>query len=145
MKRNAKAYSNNIATMTAVNNGEVDGGVIYHYYWYRDQANNKENSGNTALHFFGEQDPGAFVSVSGGGDLKNSKNADKAQQFLAYITGKAGQQALSDSDEYEYSVGSGVAPNAALKPLPELAAPDVNPSKLDGEKVRELMTDAGLI
>ena len=52
MKTNAVVYNDNIATMKAVNAGEVDGGVIYHYYWFRDQANTKEVSGNTELHYF---------------------------------------------------------------------------------------------
>ncbi len=75
MKTNAKIYNDNIATMKAVNAGEVDGGIIYHYYWFRDQANTKEGSGNTALHYFKNHDPGAFVSLSGGGVLKSSKKA----------------------------------------------------------------------
>ena len=48
----------------------VDAGIIYHYYWYRDQAESGENSDNTELYFFGNQDPGAFVSVSGAGVLE---------------------------------------------------------------------------
>ncbi len=73
MKTNAVIYNDNIATMKAVNAGEVDGGIIYHYYWFRDQAKTKEGSGNTALHYFKNEDPGAFVSLSGGGVLKSSK------------------------------------------------------------------------
>ena len=82
MKTNAEIYNDNIATMKAVNAGEVDGGIIYHYYWFRDQAKTKEISGNTALHYFKNQDPGAFVSLSGGGVLKSSKKKHQAQQFL---------------------------------------------------------------
>src|ERR1700742_279788 len=59
MKAGAKIYNDNIATMKAVNAGEVDGGIIYHYYWFRDQANTKEGSGNTALHYFKNEDPSA--------------------------------------------------------------------------------------
>ena len=77
MKTNAKIYNDNIATMKAVNAGEVDGGIIYHYYWFRDQAKTKEGSGNTALHYFKNQDPGAFVSLSGGGVLKSSKKPSR--------------------------------------------------------------------
>ena len=82
--------------MKAVNAGEVDGGIIYHYYWFRDQAKTKEISGNTALHYFKNEDPGAFVSLSGGGVLKSSKKQDQAQQFLKFITGKAGQEVLRE-------------------------------------------------
>ncbi len=76
--------------MKAVNAGEVPVGVIYHYYWYRDQDGTKEISGNTALHYFGDEDPGAFVSISGGGVLASSTHADEAQQFLAWLVGAGG-------------------------------------------------------
>ena len=145
MKANAVVYNDNIATLKAVNAGEVDGGVIYHYYWFRDQAKTKEMSGNTALHYFRNQDPGAFVSLSGGGVLKSSKKADKAQRFLKFITGKAGQEVLQKGDSFEYPVASGVPANAALVPLTDLQAPVVDPSTLDAQKVTDLMTKAGLL
>ena len=84
LKKNAKVYQNNIATMKAVNAGQVPMGIMYHYYWYRDQALTKDGSKNTKLHYFKNQDVGAFVSVSGGGVLKSSKHAADAQKFLAY-------------------------------------------------------------
>ena len=145
MKANAVVYSDNIATLKAVNAGEVDGGVIYHYYWFRDQAKTKEMSGNTALYYFKNQDPGAFVSLSGGGVLKSSKKADKAQQFLKFITGKAGQEVLQKGDSFEYPVASGVPANPALVPLTDLQAPVVDPTTLDAQKVTDLMTKAGLL
>ena len=55
LKANARILQNNIATMKSVNAGEIPCGVIYHYYWYRDQAGTKEGSGNTALHYFKNQ------------------------------------------------------------------------------------------
>ncbi len=145
MKANAVIYSDNIATLRAVNNGEVAGGVIYHYYWYRDQAKTKELSGNTKLHYFGNQDPGAFLSLSGGGVLKSSNKQDKAQRFLTFVTGKAGQEILEKGTSLEYPVGSGVAANPALKPLDQLQAPKVDPSTLDAKQVSDLMTQAGLL
>ncbi len=145
MKSNAVIYSDNIATLRAVNNGEVAGGVIYHYYWYRDQAKTKEMSGNTALHYFGNQDPGAFLSLSGGGVLKSSKKQDKAQQFLTFITSKAGQEVLRTGTSFEYPVASGVPANAALVPLSRLDPPTVDPSTLDAKRVSDLMTQAGLL
>ena len=131
MKANAKIYNDNIATMKAVNAGEVDGGIIYHYYWFRDQAKTKEGSGNTALHYFKNQDPGAFVSLSGGGVLKSSKKAEQAQQFIKFVTGKAGQEVLEKGTSFEYPVASGVPANPALPPLDSLQAPKVDPSTLD--------------
>ncbi|OBI84810.1 iron ABC transporter substrate-binding protein [Mycobacterium sp. E740] len=145
MKANAKLYSDNIATLKAVNAGEVDGGVIYHYYWFRDQAKTKEMSGNTALHYFKNQDPGAFVSLSGGGVLASTDKMDEAQQFIRFVTGKAGQEVLENGASFEYPVASAVPANSALPPLNTLQAPNVNPSELDAQKVTDLMTKAGLL
>ena len=145
MKSVATLYSDNIATLKAVNAGEVDGGVIYHYYWFRDQAKTKEMSANTALHYFKNEDPGAFVSLSGGGVLESSKKKDQAQQFIRFITGKAGQEVLENGDSFEYTVASGVPANPALPPLDSLQAPAVDPSTLNSQEVTDLMTKAGLL
>lgn len=145
MKTNAKLYSDNIATLKAVNAGEVDGGVIYHYYWFRDQAKTKEMSGNTALHYFKNEDPGAFVSLSGGGVLASSDRIDQAQQFIRFVTGKAGQEVLEKGTSFEYPVASGVPANPALPPLDTLQAPNVDPSNLNAQQVTDLMTKAGLL
>lgn len=52
MKTNATAYKGNSTVMKAVNAGQIDGGVIYHYYPFVDQAKTGENSGNIKLHYF---------------------------------------------------------------------------------------------
>ncbi|BBY29316.1 iron ABC transporter substrate-binding protein [Mycolicibacterium sediminis] len=145
MKSGAEIYSDNIATLRAVNDGQVEGGIIYHYYWFRDQAETKEISGNTALHYFRNEDPGAFVSISGGGILESSKKKDDAQKFLTFVTSKAGQEVLENGTSFEYPVASGVPANPALVPLDQLQAPAVNPSNLDSQKVTDLMTKAGLL
>ncbi|WP_102142897.1 iron ABC transporter substrate-binding protein [Mycobacterium sp. QGD 101] len=145
MKQNAVLEDNNVSTLEAVNAGEIDGGIIYHYYWYRDQAETKEISGNTALHYFKNQDPGAFISVSGGGVLASSDKKDQAQQFIRFITSRAGQEVLQKGTSFEYPVGSGVSANPALPPLADLQAPKVDPSNLNAEKVSDMMTQAGLL
>ena len=145
LKKNAKVYQNNIATMKAVNAGQVPMGIMYHYYWYRDQALTKDGSKNTRLHYFTGQDVGAFVSVSGGGVLRSSKHAADAQKFLAYITSPKGQAAISESESMEYAVGVDQPSDPALPPLSSLEAPTIDPFTLDGPAVIELMTQAGII
>ncbi|PWC05692.1 iron ABC transporter substrate-binding protein [Agromyces badenianii] len=145
MKNNATIYQNNIATMKAVNAGEVPGGVIYHYYWYRDQDGTEENSANTELHYFGNQDPGAFVSVSGGGVLKSSAHKEEAQQFLAFLAGVQGQTILGEGYSFEYPVIGDVPAKPPLPALDTLDAPAVDPSTLNGPEVIDLMTEAGLL
>ena len=145
MKANFTAYRGNSSVLKAVNAGQVDSGVIYHYYAFVDQAKTGENSKNTALHYFKHQDPGAFVSISGGGVLASSKHQQDAQKFLQYITGKQGQEVLRTGNSFEYAVGKDSASNPKLVPLKDLDAPKVDASKLDSKKAVELMTQAGLL
>ena len=145
MKENSTAYKSNSGVMKAVNAGEIPAGVIYHYYWFGDQAGTGENSDNAKLHYFKNTDPGAFVSTSGGGVLRTAKNPIAAQAFLKFVTGKAGQGILQTGTSFEYPVASEVAANKNLVPLVDLDAPVLDPSKLDSRKVTALMTSAGLL
>ena len=145
MKANAIAFRGNGVALKAVNAGEIDGAVIYHYYWFGDQAKTKENSNNTALHYFRGQDPGAFVSISGAGVLATSKHAAQAQALVKWIAGPGGQTILRTGDAYEYAVGVGAASHPALVPLVDLQAPKVEPSRLNSAKVTEMMIAAGLL
>ena len=145
MKANAVTYKGNGVVLKAVNAGEVDGGVIYHYYRVGDQAKTGENSRNTEAHYFRNQDPGAFVSVSGGGVLASSKHQPEAQAFVQWVSGKGGQEILKTGDSYEYAIGNGAASNPKLVPLVDLQAPKVDPSRLNSKKVSDLMTQAGLL
>ena len=145
MKANFVAYKGNSTVMKAVNAGQIDGGVIYHYYRFVDQSKTGENSKNTKLYYFKHQDPGAFVSLSGGGVLASSKHKAQAQAFIKYITGKEGQESLRTNNAFEYAVGVNAASNPKLVPLKDLDAPKVEPSTLNSKKVIELMTQAGLL
>ncbi len=145
MKTNATAYRGNGAALKAVNAGEIEGAVIYHYYWFGDRAKTGENSGHTALHYFRHQDPGAFVSISGGGVLASSKHRALAETFLRWVTGSGGQGILRTGDSFEYAVGTGAASNPDLVPLQDLQAPDIDPATLNSKRVTELMIQAGLL
>jgi iron(III) transport system substrate-binding protein len=145
MKTNARAYKGNSVAMRAVNAGQAEGAVIYHYYYFGDQAKTGETSGNVGLHYFRHQDPGAFVSISGAGVLASSKNREGAMAFVKWLTGKGGQDILRTGNSFEYAVGVGAQSNPKLVPLSELDAPKINAAKLDSRKVIQLMTSAGLL
>ena len=145
MKQNFVAYRGNSTCLKAVNAGEIPGAVIYHYYFFGDQAKTGENSNNVQLHYFRNQDPGAFVSISGGGVLASSRNQAQAQAFLRWVAGPKGQGVLRTGDSFEYAVGNGQASHPKLVPLAELQAPDVQPATLDSRAVSALMTKAGLL
>ncbi|GKX47588.1 iron ABC transporter substrate-binding protein [Pectobacterium carotovorum] len=145
MKENFTAYKGNSTVMKAVNAGQIDSGVIYHYYRFVDKAKTAENSNNTKLYYFKHKDPGAFVSISGGGVLASSKHAKEAQAFIKWITGKSGQEVLRTNNAFEYAVGVNAASNDKLVPLKDLDAPKVDAAKLNSKKVVDLMTQAGLL
>ncbi|WP_166531475.1 iron ABC transporter substrate-binding protein [Blastococcus xanthinilyticus] len=145
LERNAEIYASNTAVMKAVDEGEVDLGVMYHYYWYRDQAEGGLVGDDAELHYFGNADPGAFLSVSGAGVLASSDQQEQAQRLVEYLTGPAAQERLADSDALEYAVGTGVASADSLPPLARLGAPQLDPGDLDAARVTELMQEVGLL
>lgn len=142
---NGEVYDGNNVVMEAVDAGEVDVGIIYHYYWYRDQKEAGENSSNSSLYFFDDQDPGAFVSVSGAGVLASSEKQNDAEKFVRYLSSVEGQQTLADSYALEYPLNPQVQLDPPVKPFDELEPPRVDISGLNGPKVIELMQDAGLL
>jgi iron(III) transport system substrate-binding protein len=145
LKDNARIYPGSAALMKAVNAGEVQSTVLFHSCWYKDQAESGASSGNVTLLYFGEKDPGAFLSVSGAAVLKSSEHQAEAQQLVRYLTAAAGQKILAASKALEYPIGNGAPANAVLKPLNELGAPAVPVASLDGQKAVELMQQAGLL
>src|SRR5262249_12565405 len=59
MKANAIPFRGNGVAMKAVNADQADGAVIYHYYYFGDQAKTGENSNKLGVHYFRHKDPGA--------------------------------------------------------------------------------------
>ena len=145
LQANGTTYDGNNVVLESVNSGESAIGIIYHYYWYRDQKEAGENSDSSALYFFEDQDPGAFLSISGAGVLAGGDNPDEAQEFVAYLTGEEGQQALADSYALEYPLNPEVRLEPPVKPLEELQPPQVGISELDGDTVVDLLTEAGFL
>jgi len=144
LKQNAVVYRGNFEAMRGANMGEVAGALIYNYYYFGDKAATGESSDKLDDHYFGADDPGGFVSISGGGVLKASDNPEAAQQFLAFVTGPEGQGVLRDN-AFEYTVGSGVEANPILPPLSSIGYPKVDPSLLNAQDVVQLMTAAGVM
>ncbi len=145
LKANGTVYNGNNVVLESVNSGEVATGIIYHYYWYRDQAESGDNSNDSALEFFGNQDPGAFVSVSGAGVLASSKHQSDAEKFVAFLAGQKGQQALADSYALEYPLNPEVSLKPPVKPFSELEPPTVDPATLNGPEVIKLMQEVGFL
>jgi iron(III) transport system substrate-binding protein len=145
LKANGVILQNNLVVMQSANAGEIDAGIAYHYYWYRDREESGSDSDSSALHFFGDQDPGAFLSVSGAGILKSSEHPEAAEEFVDWLTGTEAQQAMAESYALEYPLNPEASLNPDVKPFDELEPPTVDVSSLNGPQVTELMTEAGLL
>jgi iron(III) transport system substrate-binding protein len=145
LKENGEELQNNLVVLQSVNEGDVEAGIAYHYYWYRDQMEAGDNSDSSELHFFDDQDPGAFLSVSGAGVLANAEHPGNAQEFVEFLTSAEGQQALADSYALEYPLNPEASLPDEVKPFEELEPPTIDVASLNGPKVTELMTEAGLI
>jgi iron(III) transport system substrate-binding protein len=143
---NAKRYDDNEGIVAAVESGQVTAGIINHYYWYEQRAEVGAGKVRSKLYYFGHQDPGALVNISGAGALKSSKDPALAQRFLAFLVSKEGQNAMTHSGDWEYPLLAGVTPPPGLSPFASLEAPDIGPAVLgDGSQPLALMQQAGLL
>jgi iron(III) transport system substrate-binding protein len=145
LKANGVIVQNNLVVMQSVDSGEVDAGIAYHYYWYRDRQENGTDSDNSELHFFGDQDPGAFLSISGAGILASSEHREAAEEFVTWLTGTEAQQAMAESYALEYPLNPEASLNPEVKPFDELEPPQVDVAGLNGPQVTDLMIAAGLL
>lgn len=145
LKDNGAVYDGNNVVLQSVNDGQSETGIIYHYYWYRDQEEAGDNSDNTRLHYFAQQDPGAFLSVSGAGVLANSDDKADAQKFVEYLVSPEGQQIIADSYALEYTLNPKVDLGRDVKPLSELQPPKVDVSSLNSPTVVKLMEEVGFL
>lgn len=144
LKAYGKRYNGNMSALRACDAGEVATALINNYYWYVLRAERGEHKLNSALYYFGHKDPGALITLSAAGVLKSAPHAAVAQQFLAFMVGEAGQQAIVDSVA-EYPVRPGVESPWALKPFGELDPPDITPADLgDAADALALRREAGL-
>jgi iron(III) transport system substrate-binding protein len=139
-------YPDNETITSEVNSGQVEIGLINHYYWYRLRAELGAGAMHSALHYFAPEDPGYVLNVSGAGILASSAHQAAAQKFLAFLVSAAGQRIIARTDSFEYPLRPGVAANAQLPPLSSLHPdPADTVAKLgDGSTALQLLQQAQL-
>jgi iron(III) transport system substrate-binding protein len=143
---NAKHYNDNEGIVAAVDSGQVAAGIVNHYYWFEAVAEEGKANVPSRLHYFGEEDPGALVNISGAAALESSSNPKLAQEFLAFLVSREGQSAMTHSGDWEYPLNGAVSPPPGLVPFAKLDPPKVRPAALgDGSRPVELMQRVGLL
>ena len=113
-------YPDNETLTAEVNSGQVEIGLINHYYWYRLRAQLGASAMHSALRFFAAGDAGYVLDVSGAAILASSTHQAAAQKFLAFLVSAAGQRIIAQTDSFEYPLRPGVAANPQLPPLSSL-------------------------
>jgi iron(III) transport system substrate-binding protein len=141
-----KTYEKNTPIVEATAAGEVDVGLVNHYYLALVKA--EQPDAPIANHFFEAGDPGALVSVAGAGVLESSDQAGDAEAFLAFLLSDDAQRFYTeDAEETEYPLVDGIPPAAGLPPLDELAGPDVDLTTFgpELEATVELLRETGYL
>jgi iron(III) transport system substrate-binding protein len=145
LKANGKVYDSNEDLVAAINRGEVEGGLIDHYYWYRLRDEQGASGIHSALAYFKPGDPGSLVDVSGAGILAKSRHQAAAQAFLAYLTSKPAQTIIATSHSYEYPLAAGVQNTKVSRPLKDAGAVVPASDLGDGKQALQLLQSVGLL
>lgn len=117
IKANGKSYADDEALVAAVNRGDVELGLVDHYYWYRLREELGAAKMHSKLAYFPEGESGDIVAISGAGVLASSKHQKEAQQFLAYLVSEPAQTIIATSHLYEYPLAAGVKTKQLDRPL----------------------------
>lgn len=137
-----QTYDNNSSQLEAVGRGEIDLGLVNHYYLYRFLAEQGE-SFPVRNHYLADADIGSLINVAGAGVLASSDQQALAHEFVAYLLNDASQQHFTDT-VYEYPLVSGITTNALLVPLAEIETPELDLSNLsDLEGTLTLLEEVG--
>ncbi|WP_320671732.1 iron ABC transporter substrate-binding protein [Patulibacter defluvii] len=143
MKRNdAQTFENNIQTEEAIARGEIELGLVNHYYVY--ELRHEQPNFPVANHFLKPRDPGSLVNAAGIGILKTADSQAAARKLVDFLLSKEAQTYFREQTG-EYPLAAGVTPEPDLPPLSDIQAPDVRLSQL-GEQLPstlELLSETG--
>ncbi|HEX9968671.1 MAG TPA: iron ABC transporter substrate-binding protein, partial [Acidimicrobiales bacterium] len=120
----AKRFDNNLVTLEAVADGEIDLGLVNHYYLYNEF---KQRPGSPVANHYPGQKPGGegtFVNVAGLGILRGNDHQDSARRLVQFLLGAEAQEYFR-TETAEYPLAAGVQPLPELPKLAELKTIDV--------------------
>ena len=141
-----KLYEKNTPIVEAAASGEIDIGLVNHYYLYLVQE--EQPDAPIANHFLASGDPGALVSVAGAGVLSRSDQQGDAERFVEYLLSDEGQRFyVDDAEEAEYPLVEGIDAKPGLPPLSTLEGPDVDLTSFgaEHEATIEMLRETGYL
>lgn len=137
-------YPKNSPIVAAVNSGEIDAGLVNHYYLLRALAENPNEPGRN--HFFAIATPGSLVMPAGAGVLATSGNKAGAQQLIEFLLSDESQRYFAE-ETFEYPLVPGIDADPSLPPIGTIPTPDINLSDLATvlDTATDLVAQAGLL
>ncbi len=137
-------YPKNSVIVAAVDDGQVDAGLVNHYYLFRRQ----DEVGETvaANHFMTGGGAGSLVMPAGAGILESSGNNADAEALIRFLL-ESDAQTYFANETFEYPLSGGVSANSALPTLNSLNPPQFDLSRLAEtlDRATDLVAEAGLL
>ena len=125
----AESFADNSSIRDAIAAGEIDVGLINHYYVA--QAQEEEGPGYPVRVYFPPGgDIGALVNVAGAGVLADSGRQAEASEFVAFLLSPQAQRFFAEETK-EYPLIEGVKADPAVVPLSQIEQPRIDLSNLD--------------
>ena len=139
----AQTYANNTAIVQAVGRGEVDMGLVNHYYNYRALA--EDPGAPTRNYFFPDGDIGSMLIATAAGIIDSSDDPALAATFIEFMLSEQAQSFLTE-ETFEYPLALGVEPWGELPALTTIDAAFSDLDELGGglERTKELIDESGL-
>jgi len=139
-----RAYEGNTQIVQAVADGEIDAGLVNHYYLLRFLAEQGE-SFPVRNHFLTGSDPGALINVAGAGILAPSDAEASARRFIDFLLQPESQRYFAQ-ETFEYPLVAGIDGPAGAPPLEQIQTPDIDLSDLsDLQGTLRLLNETGVL
>lgn len=141
-------FEKNSLILDAVDNGQVQLGLINHYYWFEKAAEVGSDGMRAQLAFTAPRDPGSLVNVAGVGITRNAANAEDSEpaaDFVGWLLTPEVQQWFA-MNTFEYPLLPDVAAVDGIPPLSTLRGPDVALAQLaDLPSTQQMLVQVGLL
>lgn len=137
-------YPKNSPIVAAADTGEIDGGLVNHYYLLRLRAEGEgDNSENW---FIPAGDVGTLVMPAGAGIVGDTDRLEAAEQFIEHLL-SAETQAYFAANTFEYPLTDDIAHPEGLPALDDINTPEIDLSELADvlDDATRLLSEAGLV
>lgn len=141
----AVSYDGNAGIVKAVAAGEIDAGLVNHYYVLQIGSEDAQVRDNAANHFFEGGDVGSLVNVAGVGILRTSGAPRSAERFVDFLLSRTAT-GYFDEEVYEYPLAPGRPAPEGLPALSEVEQPNIDLADLDDlEGTLDLLRSTGVL